>query len=79
MIRKYAVLALSMALACTLLAGCAPVGLPITDDEPAVTLPPAEVSYLAPIGDASLEYTAPATLYLPRHDGMGLTTVESEV
>lgn len=79
MIRKYAVLALSMALACTLLAGCAPVGLPITDDEPAVTLPPAEVSFLAPIGDASLEYTAPATLYLPRHDGMGLTTVESEV
>ena len=39
MVRKYAVLALSMALACTLLAGCAPVGLPITDDEPAVTLP----------------------------------------
>ena len=50
MIRKYAVFALSMALACTLLAGCAPVGLPITDDEPAVTLPPAEVSYLAPSG-----------------------------
>ena len=41
-----------MALVCALLAGCAPVGLPIADDEPTVTLPPAEVSYLAPIGDA---------------------------
>ena len=79
MVRKYALLALCMALICALLAGCAPVGLPIADDEPTVTLPPAEVSFLAPIGDASLEYTAPATLYLPRHDGMGLTTVESEV
>ena len=79
LVRKHALLVLCMALVCALLAGCAPVGLPIADDEPTVTLPPAEVSYLAPIGDASLEYTATATLYLPRHDGMGLTTVESDV
>lgn len=32
-------------------------------------MPPASQSYVAPIGDAALEYTADATLYLPRHSG----------
>lgn len=76
--RNLAPIALLLA-ACLALGGCASVGLPIAEDTPSVTLPPAEVSFLAPIGDASLEYAAPATLYLPRHDGMGLTAVESEV
>ena len=51
--------------------------LPVTDEQPTVTLPPAEVSYIAPIGDASLEYTDTALLYLPSHDGIGLTKVET--
>lgn len=79
MVRKRAKLLALMALACALLSACASVGLPVADEELSATLPPAEVSFLAPIGDASLEYTAPATLYLPRHDGMSLTAVESEV
>ncbi|MBP3648023.1 MAG: GerMN domain-containing protein [Clostridia bacterium] len=41
-------------------------------------MPPAEVSFVAPIGDASLEYTQDATLYLPSHDGISLTAVTSQ-
>lgn len=62
-----------------LFTGCTSIGLPITDGAPSVTLPPAEVGYVAPIGDAALEYTDTALLYLPSHDGISLTTVESEV
>ena len=62
------------------LTGCvASNGLPITDGTPAVTLPPAEISYVAPIGDAALEYTAEAVLYLPSHDGISLTPVHTQV
>ena len=63
-----------------LLTGCSSnSGLPITDSVPSVTLPPAEVSYVAPIGDAALEYTDTAVLYLPSHDGISLTEVETEL
>ncbi len=62
-----------------LLSGCAGTGLPITDLSPDVTLPPAEVTYAAPIGDAALEYTNTATLYLPSHDGLSLVDIETEV
>lgn len=62
-----------------LLSGCASTGLPVTDGAPSVTLPPAEVSFVAPIGDAALEYTDTATLYLPSHDGISLTEVETEI
>ena len=55
------------------------IGLPVTDSQPSVTLPPAEVKYVAPIGDAALEYIAPAVLYLPSHDGISLTPVEVDV
>lgn len=65
---------------CLLLTGCATTnGLPISDEAPAATLPPAEVSYVAPIGDAALEYSESATLYLPSHDGISLTPVETTV
>lgn len=62
-----------------LLTGCTSTGLPITDSTPSVTLPPAEVSYVAPIGDAALEYTDTATLYLPSHDGISLSDIETEI
>lgn len=62
-----------------LLTGCTGVGLPITNDQPEVTLPPAEVSYAAPIGDAVLEYTDTATLYLPSHDGISLVDFQIDL
>lgn len=61
------------------LSSCTSTGLPITDGVPTVTLPPAEVHYVAPIGDAALEYTDTAVLYLPSHDEIGLTAVETDV
>lgn len=79
--QKRSTLLVYLLLMCFLLSSCTTAGssLPITELEPQVTLPPAEVSYVAPIGDAALEYTAPATLYLPSHDGISLTAVETEV
>lgn len=68
-----------LACTCLLLSGCASSGIPITENTPTVTLPPAAVEYVAPIGDAALEYTGEATLYLPRHDGLTLTTVVTQV
>lgn len=62
-----------------LLSGCTSTGLQVTDQTPAVTLPPAEISYVAPIGDASLEYTAETVLYLPSRDGIGLTRTTAQV
>lgn len=65
---------------CLGLTGCVSSnGLPITDDMPSMTLPPAEVSYAAPIGDAALEYSETAVLYLPSYDGISLTPVETTV
>lgn len=55
--------------ACIMLCSCTNNGIPVTDSHPLYTLPPAFVSYVPPIGDAALEYTKTATLYLPRHDG----------
>lgn len=62
-----------------LLCGCTANGLPVTDSTPSVTLPPAEVSHAAPIGDAALEYTRSALLHLPSHDGISLTTIETGI
>lgn len=76
--KRFWLAALVLAL-CLPLCGCTNTGLQATDVEPSVTLPPAEVSYVAPIGDAALEYTETALLYLPSHDGMGLTTLEAEI
>lgn len=57
------------------LCGCVGSSLPVTDPTPLLTLPPAEITFVAPIGDASLEYSEDAVLYLPSHDGISLTTV----
>lgn len=62
-----------------LTSGCTSIGLPITDSQPGVTLPPANVKYAAPIGDAALEYSEPCIIYLPNHDGISLTPLEVEV
>lgn len=74
------ILLLSLALLCGgLLCSCASSGIPVAEDLPDATLPPASVSYVAPIGDAALEYAQDVTLYLPRHDGMRLTAVTAQV
>ncbi|MEF9879441.1 MAG: GerMN domain-containing protein [Clostridia bacterium] len=62
-----------------LLCACTSAGIPIAKDKPTLTLPPAAVDLIAPIGDAALEYTVDATLYLPRHDGAHLTAIPSTV
>jgi len=80
MLRKQMLLLVLCAFCLFLLCGCVTSnGLPITDIQPSVTLPPAQVNYAAPIGDAALEYTHSASLYLPSHDGISLTEVETEV
>ena len=61
---------------CLSLSGCA---VKPAAEAPAVTIPPTEVSYVAPIGDAALEYSEEVTLCLPMHDGIRLSTVTSEV
>lgn len=75
--QKHALLALLLT-ASLLLCSCTAGSIPMADNTPEITLPPAEVSYVAPIGDASLEYTADVDLYLPRHDGTQLTTVTAQ-
>ena len=52
---------------------------PASTTEPTLTLPPVTQPYAAPIGDAALEYSAPATMYLPRYDGNLLGAFQSEV
>lgn len=79
MLGKRLLLVLLCCLLGLFLSSCSSTGLPVTDGKPTVTLPPAEIHFVAPIGDAALEYTREATLYLPSHDGIGLTTVSTEV
>ncbi len=56
------------------LTACTGASIPITEEtEPAYTLPPAQMEYVAPIGDATLEYTAEAVVYFPARDGMTIT------
>ena len=69
----------ALLMVCLMLSGCASGGVPDASQTPDATLPPATVGYVAPIGDASLEYTADATLYLPRHDGTRLVAVNTQV
>ena len=80
MLRKRLTLLFSGVSLLYLLCSCAASnGLPITDIAPSATLPPAQVTYVAPIGDASLEHTQSAKLYLPSHDGISLTEIETEI
>lgn len=78
--RRPLCLGLCLALALATLTSCAGNSVPITEDvAPAYTLPPARMPYVAPIGDATLEYTADATMHFPSRDGMTLTTVTTPV
>ncbi|MDD3335651.1 MAG: GerMN domain-containing protein [Eubacteriales bacterium] len=61
-----------------LVCGCTS-NLPISGTPPEITLPPAHTSAVAPIGDAALEYTANATLYLPRHNASRLVAITDPV
>lgn len=63
---------------CLLLSSCT-AHTPVSTTEPTLTLPPVEQPYAAPIGDAALEYAAPATLYLPRYDSNLLGAFQTEV
>lgn len=63
---------------CLGLSGCTG-GIPLQEETPTTTLPPSAVQYVAPIGDASLEYTAEATLFLPRHDSSRLLAITENV
>ena len=60
------------------LTACGSGGVPLKEDT-AVILPTAAETYTAPIGDAALEYTGTATLYLPRHDGTRLISLTGDV
>lgn len=77
--RKHAALIACLCALTTLLSSCAGSGVPLKE-ETQITLPPADSGdAVAPIGDAALEYEAPATLYLPRHDGARLIAVPQQV
>lgn len=72
---------LLIGLLCVLLpvaTACNNGGVPIRQ-ETETTLPPAETDYEAPIGDANLDYTMDATLFLPRTDGTQLVSVTQSV
>ena len=79
MLLKRIFLSAGLVALCFCLCGCTSAGLPITDAVPSVTLPPAEISFVAPIGDAALEYTEETVLHLPSHDGISLTKVPVQV
>ncbi len=65
-------------LLCLTLSGCS-AQVPTSDTEPMLTLPPATQEYAAPIGDAALEYTASATLYLPMYHSNLLGALQTDV
>ncbi len=70
---------LCLALAsCLFLSSCA-AQVPASDTEPTLTMPPVVQKHTAPIGDAALEYSAPATLYLPRYDNHVLGSTLAQV
>ena len=76
--RKRAVLA---ALLCLTLAlsGCSSTVQQLSRSGSAATLPPAAQPYTAPVGDASLDYTALIDLYLPSLDGTHLIAQQAQV
>lgn len=61
-----------------LLSGCDGSGVPIRQTTP-VVLPTPSLSYVAPIGDATLEYTGTAMLYLQRRGSTRLISVADDV
>ncbi len=75
--KRYRIIAL-LVCAALLLSGCTGQ-VPASDTEPTITLPPASIDSAAPVGEAALEYTAQATLYLPRYDSTLLGAYQTEV
>ena len=63
---------------CLLLCSCKGQ-VPVSATEPTLTLPPVGQKYEAPVGDAALEYTADALLYLPRYDSNVLGSTLAQV
>jgi len=74
LLRKRIALFFLLCTALFVLTSCQNAGVPIKEGG-TITLPPATVPYVAPIGDAALEYTDTATLYLPRQDGTRLMSL----
>ena len=54
-------------------------GVPISENISMSTLPPANAHHIAPIGDAALEYTAEAALFLPRYDSARLLSITENI
>lgn len=77
--RKHITFALLLVVVSIALCACSSGGVPLAPTAPTLTLPPASLSFVAPIGDAALEYTSDATLYLPRHDGTRLSALTAQV
>ena len=76
--RKQQAAACLMSALTLLLTACQGGGVPLRTETP-VALPTAATGLVAPIGDAALEYTAPATLYLPQTDGTHLISVTADI
>lgn len=62
-----------------LLTGCSSTQTQIMEQEASVTLPPVSQPYTAPVGDASLNYTAQAELFLPSLSGDQLVAQQVEL
>ena len=76
--RKKARAILAVLCAALCLSSCVNAGIPVQEEQ-SYTLPDAQSEFVAPIGDASLDYTAPVLFYLPRHDGNRLTSVTNTI
>ena len=61
------------------LSGCTSTLGQLSSTGSAATLPPAAQPYSAPVGDASLDYTALVDLYLPSLDGTHLVAQQAQL
>lgn len=71
---KFTILTAWLLVCCLALSSCSG-GIPLHPEPEAITLPPPQARYVAPIGDAALEYAGEATLYLPRADHARLSAI----
>lgn len=76
--RKQGLAILAVLCAALCLSSCVNSGIPV-QEERNFTLPDAQASFAAPIGDASLEYKEPVVFYLPRHDGTRLISATETI
>ena len=76
--RKKARAILAVLCAALCLSSCVNAGIPVQEEQ-SYALPDAQSEFAAPIGDASLDYTAPVVFYLPRHDGNRLISVTNTI